>query len=148
MKRHVKMKSRRKLRNNNVVYQHATQFPGFSHPITSIRVFATTTMPVHDQEARIIIAIEAIRTSKRLSRRKAAIIYNVPESTLRARINGRYSRADYRPKAYNLTKLEEEEIVRYILDSDTRGFAPRLASIEDIVNYILESRGEKRVGKL
>jgi hypothetical protein len=81
-------------------------------------------MPIHDQEARIIIATEAIRTSKRISCRKAAIIYNVPESTLRARINGRSSRADYRPKAYNLTKLEEKVIVRYILGLDTRGFAP------------------------
>jgi hypothetical protein len=94
-----------------VVYQHATHFPRFSYPITSIRVFATTIMPVHDQEARIIIAIEAIRTSKRISCRKAAIIYNVPESTLYARINSRSSRVDYRPKAYNLTELEEEVII-------------------------------------
>jgi hypothetical protein len=36
-------------------------------------------------------------------------------------------------------------IVRYILDIDIRGFAPRLASIEDITNYILESREGKRV---
>jgi hypothetical protein len=71
-----------------------------------------------------------------------------PESTLRARINSRSSRVDYRPKAHNLTKLEEEVIVRYILDLDTRGFTSRLASIEDIANYILESRGRKRVEKL
>jgi hypothetical protein len=31
---------------------------------------------------------------------------------------------------------------------DIRGFAPRLAGVEDITNYILESRGERRVGKL
>lgn len=31
---------------------------------------------------------------------------------------------------------------------DTRGFAPRLAGVEDMANYILESRGAKRVGKL
>ena len=31
---------------------------------------------------------------------------------------------------------------------DTRGFAPRLAGVEDMANYILESRGERRVGKL
>jgi hypothetical protein len=39
-------------------------------------------------------------------------------------------------------------IVRYILDLDTRGFAPRLAGVEDIANYILESRGGMRVRKL
>jgi hypothetical protein len=94
------------------------------------------------------MAIEAIRTSKRISSCKAAIIYNIPEPILCARINSRSSRANYRPKAYNLTELEEEVIVRYILNLDIRGFVPRLASIEDIANYILELRGGKRVGKL
>jgi hypothetical protein len=37
-------------------------------------------------------------------------------------------------------------IVRYILDIDTRGFAPRPASIKDIANYILESQEGERVG--
>lgn len=39
-------------------------------------------------------------------------------------------------------------IIRNILDMDSKGFAPRLASVEDIANYILKSRGGKRVGKL
>lgn len=39
-------------------------------------------------------------------------------------------------------------IIRYILNMDGRGFAPRLASVEDMANYILESRGARRVGKL
>jgi hypothetical protein len=47
-----------------------------------------------------------------------------------------------------LTELEEEVILRNILKLDTRGFAPRLAGVEDIANYILESQEGKRVGKL
>jgi hypothetical protein len=39
-------------------------------------------MQIQTQEARIIMAMEAIQTSKKMSRCKAAIIYNVPESTL------------------------------------------------------------------
>ena len=31
---------------------------------------------------------------------------------------------------------------------DERGFAPRLASVEDMANFILESRRARRVGKL
>jgi hypothetical protein len=31
---------------------------------------------------------------------------------------------------------------------DERGFAPRLAGVEDMANYILESRSAQRVGKL
>ena len=45
-------------------------------------------MSVQTKEARIILAIEAIRTTQKLSRRRAAVIYNVPKSTLRARITG------------------------------------------------------------
>ena len=41
-------------------------------------------MQVQTQEARIIMAMEALQTSKRkLSRRRAASIYKVPESTFR-----------------------------------------------------------------
>jgi uncharacterized protein (DUF2267 family) len=45
-------------------------------------------MEIHTQEARMILAIEAIRTSKELSRRAAAKIYRVTFSTLSDRMNG------------------------------------------------------------
>jgi hypothetical protein len=105
-------------------------------------------MPIQTQEARIILAIEAIRTTKRLNSTTAAKLYNVLHSTLRDRINGRTTLSDCRPPTQKLTELEESVLLQYILDPDSRGFAPRLASVEDIVNYILESRGEKRVEKL
>jgi len=105
-------------------------------------------MEVLTQEARIIMAIKAIRTSKKLSRWAAAKLYNVPEPTLRARITGRSSRCNTRPNCHKLTDLEEDVIIRYILDIDERGFAPRLAGVEDMANYILESREGQRVGKL
>lgn len=79
-------------------------------------------MSVQTQEARVILAIEAIRTSKKLSRRAAAKIYNVPEATLRHRMNGRIAFDHRRPGLQNLTELEEEVIVQYVLDLDSRGF--------------------------
>ncbi len=58
----------------------------------------------------------------------------------------------YRPEtianSLKLTKLEEKVIVQNILDLDSRGFALRLASVEDIANFILESRRRRRVRKL
>ena len=105
-------------------------------------------MEIQTQEARIILAIKAIRTSKKLSRRSAAKIYKVPKSTLRLRMNGHTSLHERRPASHKLTNLEEEVILQHILDMDARGFAPRLASVEDMANYILESRGGRRVGKL
>lgn len=60
----------------------------------------------------------------------------------------RISRREVKANCLKLTELEEEVIVQYILNMDTRGFAPRLAGVEDMANYILESRGGRRVGKL
>ena len=95
-------------------------------------------METQTQEARIILAIEAIRSSKKMNRHKAAKLYRVPYSTLTNRINGAPPRSEYRSKNHNLTELEEEVLVWHILDIDERGFAPRLAGVEDMANYILE----------
>ena len=105
-------------------------------------------METQTQEAQIILAIEAIWSSKKMNRHKAAKLYRVPYLTLTNRINSTPPRSEYRSKNHNLTELEEEVLVWHILDIDERGFAPRLAGVEDMANYILESRGARRVGKL
>src|SRR4051812_28278456 len=105
-------------------------------------------MPKITQEAKIILAIEAIWISKKLSRRKAAKLYGVPFSTLNDRMNGHLPLPERRLANIKLTTLEEEVIIRNILNLDSRGFAPRLASVEDMANFILESRRGKRVSKL
>ena len=64
-------------------------------------------MLVITQEARIILAIEAIQSSKKLSRRSAAKIYNVPETTLRRRMAGLTARPETRPNRQKLSELEE-----------------------------------------
>jgi hypothetical protein len=61
---------------------------------------------------------------------------------------GRTSYDETRPNRQKLITLKEEVIIRNILDLDSRGFVPRLASVEDMANYILESRGGERVSKL
>jgi hypothetical protein len=102
-------------------------------------------MSVITKEAKIILAIEAIRTSRKLSHRAATKLYEVPKSSLRLRMNGHLPLPKRRPANIKLSKLEEEVIVRNILKLDSRGFAPRLASVEDMANFILESRGGKHV---
>jgi hypothetical protein len=104
-------------------------------------------MSLQTQEARIILAIEAIRTTKKLSRRRAAKIYSVPETSLRDRINGITPKAEKRNARHNLTLSEEEAIVKYVLDLDSRGFAPRIEMVEDMANLLLASRNARRVGK-
>lgn len=104
-------------------------------------------MPTTTNESRIILAIEAIRLNPKLSCRAAAKAYNVPESTLRHRMKGRASLADRRPGAQNLTESEEEVIVRYILDLDSRGFPPQIADVAAMADYILAARAAQPVGK-
>ena len=104
-------------------------------------------MQIQTDEARIILAMEAVRSSSKMSIRRAATLYEVPRSSLAHRLAGRTPRNETKANCHKLTKIEEV-IVRYILDLDTRGFAPWLASVEDMANYILESWGGKRVGKL
>ena len=98
-------------------------------------------------EARIILAIEAIQSSQKLSRRAAAKIYNVPEATLRHRMNGRTTMTERRPAVQKLTEIEEEVVVQYILDLDSRGFPPSIGDVAEMANHILVSRGAQRVGK-
>jgi helix-turn-helix, Psq domain len=81
-------------------------------------------MEIHTQEAQIILAIEAIRISKKLSRRSTAKIYNIPYATLSNRMAGRTFRCETKANSLKLTKLEEETIIRYILNLDNRGFRP------------------------
>jgi hypothetical protein len=105
-------------------------------------------MPIQTQEARIILVIEAIRSSKKINRSNTTKIYNILYSILTNRINSRTPIYKHRLRASKLTELKEEVIIQNILDIDTRGFALRLASIEDITNYILESRDRRYIRKL
>ena len=68
-------------------------------------------MEIQTQEARIILAIEAIRSSKKISRRSAAKLYNVLYSTLSDRMAGRTTLHERPPPHTKLTKLEEEVIL-------------------------------------
>ena len=98
-------------------------------------------------ESRLQLAIESIKNDKTLSVRGAAKLYNVPEATLRHRINGRRVRQDTRANSTRMTELEEEAIVKYVLDLDSRGFSPQLRDVEDIANLLLSERDASRVGK-
>jgi hypothetical protein len=104
-------------------------------------------MPANTQESRIILAIEAVRSTKRMSFRAAAKTYGIPESSLRYRIKRRVAKHEKRNAVYNLTESEEETLVRYILDLDSRGFPPRIERVKDMADLLLMMRSTKRVDK-
>jgi hypothetical protein len=99
-------------------------------------------------ESRLLLAIQAIKQDRKLRVTRAARIYNVPESTLRDRMNGRRSRRDILPNSRKFTELEEKALLEHILDLDSRGLSPRLADVEDVANLLLAERAGGKVGKL
>ena len=129
---------------------HITERRTFPHPTThklQDAFFQPFIMEIQTQKARIILAIEAIRTSKKLSKRSAAKIYKVLKAIFRYRMAGRTYRLEIKANCYKLNDLKEDTIVRYILNLDLRGFAPCLSSVKDIANLLLKSRGALCVGK-
>ena len=61
-------------------------------------------------------------------------------------MKGRTPKTDSRNAYLNLIKVEEEVIIQYILDRDSRGFSPRIADIGDMANLLLRKRGARPVG--
>ncbi|KAJ0130415.1 ATP-dependent DNA helicase pif1 [Fusarium oxysporum f. sp. albedinis] len=99
------------------------------------------------QEARIILALQAYQADPKLSLRRAAFIYDVHFQTLHHRSLGRQARSDWVPKQRKLSDLEEQIIVQYILDLDSRGFPSRHRDVEEMANRLLADRNASPVGK-
>ena len=104
-------------------------------------------MPTPSKEARVFLALEAIQNSKNLSLRAVAKLYNIPYNTLRDRHASRPVRRDIPANSRNLTDLEEQTIVQYVVELYTRAFPPRLGSVEDMANQLLCVRDAPPVGK-
>ncbi|RFN47269.1 hypothetical protein FIE12Z_8482 [Fusarium flagelliforme] len=103
-------------------------------------------MPPDNKEARILLALQALKNDPKLSIRRAAEIYNVHYRTLHRRHKGSQSRRDIIPKSRKLSDLEEQIIVQYILDLDSRGFPPRLRGVEEMANRLLADRDASPIG--
>jgi hypothetical protein len=71
----------------------------------------------------------------------------VPRSTLRDRRYRALSRRDREPNSKKLSKLEEEALVRTILELNLRGTPTTKAMVRDIANNLLIERGRKPVSK-
>jgi hypothetical protein len=103
-------------------------------------MFSLTLMiQIQTNKARIILVIEAIRSSSKISIRRAIILYEIPRNSFSYKLAGQISCNKTKINCHKLTEIEEEVIIRYILDLNTRGFAPRFAGIKNITNYILKS---------
>ena len=79
--------------------------------------------------------------------RRAAKIYNVPRTTLSDCRHGTQSRSNLVANSRKLSDLEEQKLVEYILDLDSRGFSPRISGVEEMANLLRIDRDASPVGK-
>jgi hypothetical protein len=99
------------------------------------------------REGRIQLACSAYTIRQFRSLLRAAEAFNVPHSTLTSRYNGITHILKRRNGQQKLTTTEEQTIVRYILDLDLRGFAPRLYEVADMADKLLAVYSSEPVGK-
>ncbi|KAK2684214.1 hypothetical protein QWA68_017026, partial [Fusarium oxysporum] len=104
-------------------------------------------MPDPKIDSSIILAMDAKRKNPNLSIRHLAKQFSVPRTTLQDRMAGKPSKTDTHSSQSNLTIAEEDAIVQYISQLDSRGFSPQKADVEDMANLLLLKRDARRVGK-
>jgi len=104
-------------------------------------------MPSTSNEAKIILALQALEKDKKLSVRATAKIYRVARKTLGRRRASKPTQRNIPANSRNLTDLKEQTIVQYIVELYTRAFPPRLDSMEDIANQLLHIRDAPPIGK-
>ena len=89
------------------------------------------------KESRVQMAINAWNEKKTRSILEAAKVYEVPESTLRRRLAGIKSRSETRANGHRLTEVEEQSLVKHLLDADKRGFPIRPEFLHGMAEILL-----------
>jgi hypothetical protein len=100
-----------------------------------------------EHEGRLQLALEAYKAGQFQSHQAAAQAFNVKRRTLSHRAQGLLFRAEAAPNCQKLTTTEQQTIVRYILNLESRGFAPRLCEVADMADKLLAERGSEPVSK-
>ncbi|KAF5238999.1 hypothetical protein FAUST_5239 [Fusarium austroamericanum] len=98
-------------------------------------------------KAQTLLALIALQNDPTLDVTCAAELHQVEEQQLRQRRHGTRSRHDATKKSRQLTRLEEEYMVQFLLDLHARGFPLLLRFIEELANALLADRNEMSVGK-
>ena len=94
-----------------------------------------------EQEGRVLLAMQAIKTQQIISICEAARRFEVPKSTLLRRLKSTPCRANSRANSHKLTDLEEESLEKWILSMDSRGSAPRPSTVREMADLLLQQRG-------
>jgi hypothetical protein len=92
------------------------------------------------QEARMQMAISGYRKKQFRSKAAAAGIFAVSRETLRDRLRGVKPRSETRANGHRLTVIEEEALMKRLLDADKRGFLIRPEFLRGMAQILLRER--------
>jgi hypothetical protein len=114
-------------------------------PLSTISTMPQPNLKSRPWTDRIILAIQAIKSDASLSLRRAAAVYNVPETTLRRQRAKPASNHNTHHNESKLQRHEEEATIQSIKKLDARGFAPTLSYVREMANQLLAVRGGSQV---
>ena len=103
--------------------------------------------PKRYTKADVQLAVFDIQNNQIQSLRHAERVYKVPRRTIQRRRAAIHSRRDCEPNQKSLTKLEEEVIIKRILEEALRGVPPTKANVRDMADRLLRERGGNPTGK-
>src|SRR6266487_4393824 len=92
------------------------------------------------KEGCIVLALQAYKDGYFSSKRAAAIVYNIPESTFRSCVKGVIPQCDLQSPNLKLSTTEESTLVDWILSIDQHSLLPRAEYIQQIANLLLQKQ--------
>ncbi len=93
-------------------------------------------------EGRLLLASQALHNNHIQSQNKAAVLFQVPRTTLRRRLTSIQPRSSAHLKQRNLRQVEEQSLVQWILDLNRRGFPPQIIDVRRMADVLLAARGQ------
>ncbi len=97
-------------------------------------------------ENQLQLVFQTFERDLQLSINEAARFYNIPRTTLSARIKGRSIYIDAMANSRKLTALKEEVVVQKVLNLDSRRFPPQIYDIENMANRLLATYNAMYIG--
>jgi hypothetical protein len=94
------------------------------------------------REERVQLAIKALEDGTISSQRKAGIQFNIPQSTLQARIQGRRSAREVQQCQQRLSVQEEDSIKRCIHTMTSWGWPVSIKYLKSLTIGLLQARGD------
>ena len=94
------------------------------------------------REYAIQSAIQDLQSGIFSSQRAAAKAYGIPRTTLFSRLKGSKNARITHESQQRMTPLQEEFLVNWIIEEETRGYPPSHARAREMASRILRANGD------